>query len=414
MRRVLADVRAYREAVERFSPPARTVLWLLAVLGVAYGVFSTLFTLYLVAVGFREQFIGLLVATGTLSGALASFPAGVVFDRFGGRLALLTGLGMAAIGLAIECVTTVPWLLLLGGVIAAVGVAFALVAQAPLLAAVSSEEERTVLYGVAAAVGVLASVAGTLAAGFVPDLLGRWLESDAPRYRLTLLLGCAPALYAFRLAWLLEIPPVDTPDLRALFRTCLGHPGVRRLVVTGLLLASGGGLVLPFLNVFFVEVFAVGSREVALVRTVGTVATVAGALAAPLLAARTGLVLGVTVGRALSAPWLLATGFAPTWWVSGAAYALRTFWVYCSDPLHTDFTMRIVPPSLRGTVQSLTFLSWNVALAAAGWVGGQIAERYGYPLSFALGTVLTLVAASGFWLAFRAYPEPRDSMARTG
>ena len=407
--RIRREVVAYRAAVQRFTSAARWLLALFGVLGFAYGVFSTLFTLYLVAIGFGESFIGLLVATGTLTGALASIPAGISFDRFGGRVALQAGLALAAIGLAIECLVVHGPLLLVGGAIAATGVAFAMVAQAPLLAAVSQEEERTYLYGVAAALGVLASVAGTLYAGSVPDLLESWLTTDAERYRITLLSGCAPALLSFWVLHKLRLPHVAGRESRLFLRACLMHPAVRRLVVTGLLLATGGGLVIPFINIFFVEAFAVGSREVSLVRTASTAATIAGALAAPLLAARAGLVLGIVLGRALSAPWLLAPGFAPVWWLAGGAYALRTFCVYCSDPLHTDFSMRVVPADLRATTNSLTFLTWNVALALAGWLGGQIAERFSYGLLFTLGTVLTIVAAGCFWVVFRTHQLPRAS-----
>ncbi|MCX7624048.1 MAG: hypothetical protein N2Z82_09925 [Thermomicrobium sp.] len=229
---------------------------------------------------------------------------------------------------------------------------------------------------------------------------------------MTLLTGCAPALLTLWLARELAVAPMAGRDPRGLFWACLAHPAVRRLVLTGVALASGGGLVLPFVNLFFLETFAVGSREIAFVRVGATLATVAGALAAPLLAARAGLLHGVVLGRSASAPWLLLTDLAPTWWSAGGAYAVRTFCVYCSDPLHTDFSMRVVPPGLRATASSLTFLSWNVSLAVTGWIGGELAARVGYPALFSLGTVLTLAAAACFWFAFRA--AQLQGSSRTG
>ncbi len=400
----------YWEAARRFSSAARRFLVVLATLGIAYGVFSTLFPLYVVALGYDERFLGSLVAVGTLTGAVAALPAGVAFDRYGGRTVLLVGLSVAGIGIAIECFATEAWLLLVGSALAALGVTLAMVAQAPLLAAVSTERERTYLYGVAAALGVLASVFGTLYAGMAPAWIAHRVNDDVLRYRITLVSGCAPALLAAWLVWKMVVPrPVGSERVLELLSTCLSNSAVRRLLWTGMLLASGGGLVLPLLNVFLSQQFAVGSREVALVRTAGTVATVAGALAAPVLAARLGLLLGVVVGRAVSAPWLLATALAPNWWLAGAAYAARTFWVYCSDPLHTDFSMRVVPPGLRATTNSLTFLAWNRALAVTGWLGGQIAWRFGYTTLFSLGALLTLIAAACFALAFRAAKVPRRS-----
>lgn len=401
----------YWQNIRQFTPAARSALVIFGALGVAYGVFTTLFTVYLLAIGFDERFIGVLTAVGTLSGALASLPAGIIYDRYGPRLVLLLGLTMTALGVAVECLLTQAGLLLIGGALAAVGVSLLLIAQAPLLAAVSSDQERTHLYSAAAALGILASVIGNAYAGFLPDVLVRWQEAAALRYRLTLLTGCLPAIAAFWFVPRLKLSAGVGERPRIRVRECLDHSAVRRLIFTGVLLAAGGGLVLPFLNVFFVSEYGVGSREVAVVRTVGIVATAVGALAAPLLATRFGLVLGIVIGRASSAPWLLAAGLAPTWWLAAAAYALRTFCVYCSDPLHTDYSMRIVPASLRATVNSLTFLSWNVSLAAAGWAGGQVASVWGYPSLFSWGTVLTLVAAVTFWLVFRSYSMPSFSTA---
>ncbi len=79
---------------------------------------------------------------------------------------------------------------------AATGVALLLIAQAPLMAAVSTERERTHLYGIAGAVGALASVAGNAYAGFMPGFLPQWEVDRASVYRFVLISRCAPAVLA--------------------------------------------------------------------------------------------------------------------------------------------------------------------------------------------------------------------------
>jgi len=68
----------YWQNIRQFTPAARSALVIFGALGVAYGVFTTLFPIYLLAIGFDERFIGVLTAVGTLSGALASLPAGII------------------------------------------------------------------------------------------------------------------------------------------------------------------------------------------------------------------------------------------------------------------------------------------------------------------------------------------------
>lgn len=124
-------------------------------------------------------------------------PAGLFFDRYGAQWSLYLGLSFAALGIALECLIAGPLLLLLGGALATVGLTLLLITQPPLFAAVSQEEERTYLYGVAAALGVLGSVMGSAWAGVVPKLLESIVEGNVMPLRLTLLGGCAPAMLAF-------------------------------------------------------------------------------------------------------------------------------------------------------------------------------------------------------------------------
>lgn len=403
-----AVLHAFQEHLRRvraFSRNARLLLLALALLGVSYGAFTTLFTLYIVEIGYSEDFLGLLVGVGTVGGAAAALPAGLLCDRLGARRGLLLGTLVTALGILIECTITIDWLLLAGGLVAAAGVTLLYVAQAPFLAANSTEEERTHLFSVAAALLVAVSIAGSLYAGGFPNLLqALWpCMPLAAAYRLTLLAagavsaGCVIPLLRLR-------DPDDAPPplgSRATIAVCLRSRAVRRLVVTGLALALGGGLVVPFVNVYFRQEFGAGSGTVGLIRSFGIVVQVLGSLAAPWLGLRLGLVGGVAAARLVSAPFLLLMGFLPFLPAAAVAFALRTFFVYLSDPLHTDFSMRIIPPEVRATANSLTFLSWNATLALGGWAGGQLIVRAGYEPVFLLGSAVTVAAAAIYWLAFR-------------
>lgn len=395
-----------------FSRNARLLLLALALLGVSYGAFTTLFTLYIVELGYSEAFLGLLVGVGTAGGATAAVPAGLLCDRLGARRGLLLGTVITALGLLVETTLTADWMLLAGGVAAAAGVTLLYVAQAPFLAANSTEEERTHLFAVAAALLVAVSIAGSLYAGAFPVLLRALVPemSTVYAYRVTLLLAGAVSAACVLPLFRLRDAPGAPPPL-ASWETvvvCLRSPAVRRLVVTGLALALGGGMVVPFLNVYFLREFGAGAGTVGLIRSVGIAVQVLGSLAAPWLGARLGLVAGVATARLVSAPFLLAVGLVPFLPVAVMAFAFRTFFVYLSDPLHTDFSMRIVPPVVRGTANSLTFLSWNVTLALGGWAGGQVIVVAGYQLLFVLGSALTVVAAALYWVAFRSFAQQVD------
>ncbi|MER3485649.1 MAG: MFS transporter, partial [Chloroflexota bacterium] len=73
---------------------------------------GTLYTLYIIALGFREDFLGLLLFVGALAGGLAALPAGWLSDRLGARLAMLGGMVVLGAAMLVQYVATVAWLLL--------------------------------------------------------------------------------------------------------------------------------------------------------------------------------------------------------------------------------------------------------------------------------------------------------------
>jgi MFS family permease len=404
------------DVVRGFSGNARLVLLALLLIGISYGSFTTLFNLYILELGFDEAFLGILIAISAAGAALASVPCGLFVDRVGARRGLLIGTVVTAIGILIEVTITVAWVLVVGAVIAAVGVALIFVSQAPFFAANSTERDRMHLYSVAAAIFVLAGIGGSLFAGFVPGWIRDMVPdlSVAASYRGTLIAtGAMSGLSLFALVRMRETGrPEWVRPSREVIKTTFQSTEVRRLILTGLFLSLGGGLIVPFFNVFYQEVYNASTEVIGIARAVGITVTVAGSLGAPWLGGKVGLVGAVVIARLLSAPFLLLMGLSPMLAVAVGFFALRTFMVYMSDPLHTDFSMRIVPPEIRATANSLTFMSWNVTLGIGGYIGGVLIAGYGYTLPFVLGSIITVIAAGVYWAAFRDYQHDRYTPQR--
>jgi len=73
----------------RFQRNARLYLISNALSGVTLGIILVLYNLYLTALGYRPDFIGLVLFILTLGVGIAIFPAGVCVDRFGGKAILI-------------------------------------------------------------------------------------------------------------------------------------------------------------------------------------------------------------------------------------------------------------------------------------------------------------------------------------
>jgi len=93
---LLSSVRDYFSKIRRFSRNAQLLLSASVLNGLAFGIWGVIFNLYLLGLGFQEDFIGLLFLVSGITYGLAAFPAGIICDRIGRRTSFLTGATVTA------------------------------------------------------------------------------------------------------------------------------------------------------------------------------------------------------------------------------------------------------------------------------------------------------------------------------
>jgi MFS family permease len=173
--------------------------------GVAVGIFTVLYNLYLLALGYNTAFIGWILLVATAAGGIAIFPAGIFVDWVGGKQALLWGSFGAGIAGAAQLIVRQPAALLASSAVVGAVAAIFLVVTNPFLANNSREDERAYLFSLNTALTLAAGVVGAVLGGFLPGWLRlpivlhsaviRWLSvalapgTTARSYQLALLIG---------------------------------------------------------------------------------------------------------------------------------------------------------------------------------------------------------------------------------
>ncbi|HEV2238791.1 MAG TPA: MFS transporter, partial [Ktedonobacterales bacterium] len=162
---MLADALRHARLLNR---NVRLYLLSSALQAVSAGALGIIYTLYLNALGYGTDFIGLALVVGTIGGGLGIVPANWLVRRWGWRTTLIWSDVIGAVSLALQVfMPTVPVILATTLGIGA-SVALVLVVNAPFLAANSDEAERTPVFALSNALGFLAAVLGSLLGGFLP------------------------------------------------------------------------------------------------------------------------------------------------------------------------------------------------------------------------------------------------------
>ena len=141
------------------------------------GVYAVLFNLFMLRLGYDADFIGVVNSAGLFAFAFVGLPAGLLGSRWGSRIMLVGGLVFVLTGaILLPFAEFGPksmqggWLiasyvLLMGGWSAV------FVNGSPFMMSASSGEGRNTLFSIQVAVTSLASFAGSLIGGFMPEII---------------------------------------------------------------------------------------------------------------------------------------------------------------------------------------------------------------------------------------------------
>lgn len=401
------------------------------------GAAAVLYTLFLKALGYNQNFIGVVLIVGTIGGGLGILPAAPLVRRIGWRAVLLCSDLIGGVAVAIQLFFPTEPIILITTVGIGASVALFLVVNSPFLAANSAREERTALFGLNNALGYFAAVIGSLLAGFLPVFFAseavrqsealRALEpvlvsgATAQSYQLALLVTGAISVPSVLPVLLMReeeaneagaegLPRLEgAANLDAVAaeptgklaprgkRRALWGEQVRRLLgnaralagsaagrfsVTQALVGFGAGLFLPYINLYFVNSLGVTTAFYGVVSALLTVLlAVAGLISIP-LAQRFGKMRTAILAQVASLPFLLALGIFPVVWVVAGAYLLRGFLMNITSPPLQTFLMETVPEDGRVVASNVYNVSFQVAFAVGSGAGGELITLIGDRASF--------------------------------
>jgi len=404
-----------------FNRPARLFLASTAAFGLVYAAWTLFFNLYLLERGFDIEFLGKANTAPGLAALLLGIPLGLLSDRIGRKPAMLLGVGLGFLALILQVTLQNPVLILLMGFIYGAVTNLYLLSQAPFMMKVSNETNRSMLFSLNYALVPLAGVVGSALAGQMPALFGRLLGvqgRSAQAYQavlLSALLVGGGALLLF-LALIRETQendpsggaaPASAERVRGPFWQALSRPLTLQLALPNLLAGLGAALLMPYINVFFVQRFAISDQALGFLFGASELLTGAASVLSPGLALSLGSkISAVVLTQAGSLFFLAIMGFVPFLLVAAIAYLIRGTLMNMAVPLFDAFAMEQVPESEQATVNSVKSLTWNLGWATGPYLSGVIQQAYGFNPIFIITGILYAASVAVTWILFRKREKP--------
>lgn len=399
-------VGTYADRLHAFHKNARLYLLYTIIFGAAMGVRRLIFNFYVLSLGYDETLLGTLITAHNMTALVAAFPLGYLADRIGRKFSMIASALLIALSGVIMVLYPTAWVFVITNIVFGLGMSIASVTMGPFLMENSGEKERTYLFSFSSGLQMAATFVGNWLGGYLPGWLGVPLRVDAVSSE-----AYAAALMATAVMFALGVLPLaflGKPQTSAAERSSLASMGyikahfgqLARLTLPMLIISVGAGLIMPFINVFYRDVYHQPDPAIGTVFAWGSLAMGIGLVIAPALADRMGKIQLVVITQGLSIPFLYLLGFSPWFGLSAAAYFVRLALMNMSGPVYQTFVMEEVEPSARATVASLVSMANSFGWAFSPLISGWIQVHYGFGPAFIGTMILYAVSVYLYWLFF--------------
>ena len=290
----------YLRTIRHFNRDIRLYLFASGLVGFCLfsGIYSLLFNLYLLRLGYGPAFVGQVNAVGGLAFALSSLPSSFLGSRWGNRRTMILGLGLATVGHALlsqaEFVPNIhrQSFILSMNSLGLLGISLYIVNGYPYLMRVSSAAQRHHVFSLQAALFPLAGFAGSLVGGFLPGgFAGPLTTFPRPSRPLSAYIAPAPPCYLPPGVFALVATGRETREHHEDTPTDAAPLPLKLILVISFiafLYTASEGAVRTFLNVYLDDALNASTALIGTLAASGQLLAIPAALMMPFLVQRFG------------------------------------------------------------------------------------------------------------------------------
>jgi predicted MFS family arabinose efflux permease len=369
-------------------------------MGMGFSGFMLLFNLYLKTLGFPEGHIGNIISVTTIGTVIMAIPASIAIRRFPIKRILLIATPIATLSYLIQVSTANYHLILTSGFIAGLTTVFSRVAAAPFFMRNSTPTERPYLFSMQFALSLVAGIIGSLLAGYLPGIIERSNVLPYLAYRYTLFVFSGLVLAALIPYLMISEKPVGKIERMKIHTWRL----IFKLFLPGLIVGIGAGLSIPFLNLYFKNVFHTATEYIGILYSGQQFLMITGLLIAPVIAEKLGKIRTVVISQLMSIPFLIVLGLTVNLYLAIIAFLIRAALMNMAQPLFTNYAMERVRHDEQAFTNALLVIAWTAGWGASASIGGYLIERLSFSVPFFLTSALYLLSTVVIFAFFRKDP----------
>lgn len=400
----------YCKHFKELSPNVKLFLIGNAIQGMGLSIYGLLFNLYLKEIGFGESAIGGLISTTSLGISLMAIPAALIIERFHVKHLVMTGMLLSSFFYFVQVLHVDETSLFTFGLMASMFQALFNISVSPFYLRNSTPEVRIHLFSLNSALNMMAHLVGYLLGGYLPKIV-RWFEPDLSRidqFRSSIMIALMVVFLSnlmFMRIKRVPIPKIKKPifaGLREKEWSVLG-----KLIVPKLCFAFGGGLVVPFINLYLKDHFKLSTDMIGVSYATLQLFVFMGIFITPSIVKRTTHLKFILTTSLLSVPFMITMGLAGSVPVVLTCFFMRGMLMNMGGPVTSMFEMEHVRERECVFASAIILFCYHLVYTTSTRFGGLLIEKYSFGPTFYIAGGSYAVAVLLYYRFFKGEYEKR-------
>jgi len=369
-------------------------------------IYVLLYNLYLLDIGYKEDFLGLMSSFSTAGTVVGTFGAVILTRRLGLQRAVMVCLASTATIAVLRALVSTKAALLglagLGGIFFALWAISITVIIAQTTAAALRPFAFSVYLATVIGIGIVADPVGGHLPIWLSHLLG--IASAAESKQMAMLVGCVFIYLAVLPVLFMRLGQEANHERLKYPRSAFVVRFMLAVAVLNIATASFN----PFANAYFSQQLKVPVDQIGLIFSGGQIAQVIAILLSPLILNKLGIIRGVMLMEVAAGVSLAVLATGPPAFAAALAFSGYVAFQWMDEPAMESLLMTRVAPDERSGASALMYMTIFASGAIAAPTAGKGLTHFGYPLVLTVAAFLLLLGGVLFWLLLKKYDKDAD------
>jgi MFS family permease len=406
-------VSGYLTHIKNLSSNVKIFLCGNVIQGFGLSIYGLLFNLYLKELGYGETTIGTLISTSSLGISLMAIPAALVVDKFHVKHLVVTGMGLSSVFYFFQIINTAESALFTFGLLASMFQALFNISVSPFFMRNSTPEVRMHLFTLNSSLSMLAHLFGFLVGGFLPQIISGFYPELAKLevYRSAIMFSLM-IVFLSNLMFL-RIRRVPIPKFKKKLFEGLKEKDwsiLSKLIMPKLCFAFGGGLIVPFMNLYLKERFKLSTEMIGIAYAALQLFIFAGIFITPTIIKKTTQLKFILLTAAFSIPFMITMGLTGNIGLVLSCFFMRGMLMNMSGPITSMFEMEHVREQECVFASAIILFFYHLVYTSSTRLGGHLIEVYSFGPTFFMAAFFYAMAI----ILYRHFFKHEDMAAKDG